>query len=153
MILLKLKYSVQLLFLTYLFLVCICSPDSIITYLHIFPSLSYSLMFMTSWWLSYSYRFFLLFAVRYALSLMSYSYNLKNPRQFCILHQILWDNGTKLLKAKKLGLSWENHDKWDPEWKSKMLKGYFLSLHTCIICNGEFNAQDYECSHSKGLLL
>jgi hypothetical protein len=108
MILLKLKYSVQLLFLTYLFIiVCSCSPDSIITYLHIFLSLSYSLMFMTSWWLSHSSRCFLPFVVMskylYALSLMSYSYDLKNPRPFCILHQILWDNRTELFKSQKTG--------------------------------------------------
>lgn len=57
------------------------------------------------------------------------------------------------LKAKKLGLSWENYDKWDSQWKSKLLKGYFLSSYPCIICSGEFITQDYECSHSKGLLL
>jgi hypothetical protein len=106
MILLKLKYSVQLLFLSYLFLIVFsCSPDSIIMYLHIFLSLSYSLMFMTSWWLSYCYRCSLLFVVTskylYAMSLKSYSYDVKNPRPFCILHQILLDNGTELFKSQK----------------------------------------------------
>lgn len=58
------------------------------------------------------------------------------------------------LKAIQLGMSWENHDKQDPQWKSKLLMGFFFfSLHPCIICSGEFIAQDYECSYSKGLLL
>ena len=129
MILLKLKYSVHLLFLTHLFLiVCSCSPDSILMYLYIFLSLSYSLMFMTSWWLSYCYRCSLLFVVtsKYlsAMSLMSYSYDLKNPRP--ILHQMLLDNGTELFKSQKTGTVLEKPWRMGSPVEAQVAEGLFF---------------------------
>jgi hypothetical protein len=155
MTLLKLQYSGQLLFFTYLFLaVCSCSPDSIIIYLLIFLSLSYSLLFMASWWLSYPYRCFLPFLVTskylHALSLMPYSYDLKNPRPFCILHQILWDNGTVLFKSQKtgtvLGKPWQMGSPVEVQDVD-----FFYTPVSTVVVNS--NAQDYECSHSKGWLI
>jgi len=77
----------------------------------------------------------------------------KTPSHFASCTKFCGTMGQSSLKTKKLGLSCENYDKWDSQWKSKLLKGYFLSSHPCNICIGEFIAQDYECSHSKGLLL
>jgi hypothetical protein len=108
MLLLKLQYSGQLFSFTHLFLtVCSCSPDSVIIYLLIFLSLSYSLLFIARWWLSYLCRCFLPFLVTSeylnVLSLMPHAYDLKNLRPFCILHQILLDNRTVLFKSQKTG--------------------------------------------------
>lgn len=60
-VLLKLRQPAHILTFLYksVFLLRNLSPDSMITYPHIFLSFSYSFLLVSCWWLSYSYRRFL----------------------------------------------------------------------------------------------
>jgi hypothetical protein len=98
----KLRHSVHYIY-QFPTLRCL-SLHSTITSLHIFLSLCYSLLSLTSWWLSYWYC--RCFVVRwesqnvwYAFSEMSYFYDLrKPPGTFGVPNRILRDTGTEIFK-------------------------------------------------------
>jgi hypothetical protein len=109
------------------------NPDSIITNLHIFLSLSYAFLLAASWWLADFCRYFPLPWKSQNIRMHCQkcrTYGPKKSGKFCVLKRILRDTETEGFKTHKSGTvpekPWQMASLAAEKWE-----GYKYSLSTC----------------------